>query len=324
MTGILIKQAGPMLTVQDLGRIGMLHLGVSGSGPMDGPSMRIANRLVGNDDGQAVLEFAHVGGHFEVAEPVRFAVTGGAVEITVDGERRHGWESFSLLPGQVLKIGAMRDAVWGYLALSGGIETPPVLGSRSTHLRTGIGGLDGRRLSAGDRLPLGVTRSAPMMALRRPFRRPLGPVRVVKGPQGDHFDAAAWRDFLETGFVVSANRDRMAQMLEGPAVRAVAGHDIVSDGTVSGSIQVPASGRPIVLMAERQTTGGYPKIATVASIDLPRLAQAMTGASLRFKEISQDEAETLFIAQSQALIAALSGLEEKSGTAGLRREPGDE
>ncbi|MBY3381781.1 5-oxoprolinase subunit C family protein [Rhizobium laguerreae] len=324
MTGILLKQAGPMLTVQDLGRIGMLQLGVSGSGPMDGPSMRIANRLVGNDDGQAVLEFAHVGGHFEVTEPVRFAVTGGAVEITVDGERRHGWESFSLLPGQVLKIGAMRDAVWGYLALSGGIETPSVLGSRSTHLRTGIGGLDGRRLAAGDRLPLGVTRSAPMMALTRPFRRPLGPVRVVKGPQGDHFDAAAWRDFLGTGFVVSANRDRMAQMLEGPAVRAVAGHDIVSDGTVSGSIQVPASGRPIVLMAERQTTGGYPKIATVASIDLPRLAQAMTGASLRFKVISQDEAETLFIAQSQALIVALSGLEEKSDTTGLRREPGDE
>lgn len=323
MKSILIKQAGPMLTVQDLGRIGMQHLGVSGSGPMDGPSMRIANRLVGNDDGQAVLEFAHVGGHFEVVEPVRFAVTGGAVDIAVDGERRHGWESFSLLPGQVLKIGAMRDAVWGYLALSGGIETPPVLGARSTHLRTGIGGLEGRRLAAGDRLPLGITRPAPMLALTRPFRRALGPVRVVKGPQADHFDASAWREFLGTGFVVSASRDRMAQMLEGPAVRAVAGHDIVSDGTVSGSIQVPASGRPIVLMAERQTTGGYPKIATVASIDLPRIAQAMTGASLRLKVISQDEAETLFIAQSQAMSVALSGLEEKSDMA-CRGGLGDE
>jgi allophanate hydrolase len=324
MTDILIKQAGPMLTVQDLGRTGMLHRGVSGSGPMDGPSMRIANHLVGNDDGQAVLEFAHVGGHFEVARPVRFAVTGGTAEITVDGERRHGWESFSLLPGQVLKIGVMRDAVWGYLALSGGIETPPVLGARSTHLRTGIGGLEGRRLAAGDRLPLGLTRPAPMMALTRPFRRPIGPVRVIRGPQGDHFDASAWRDFLGMEFVVSASRDRMAQMLEGPAVRAVAGHDIVSDGTVSGSIQVPASGRPIVLMAERQTTGGYPKIATVASIDLPRLAQAMTGASLRFKVISQDEAETLSIAQSQALTAALSGLEKKSDIACLRGGMGDE
>jgi biotin-dependent carboxylase-like uncharacterized protein len=324
MSSVTIRQAGPMLTVQDLGRVGLQHLGVSGSGPMDGPSMRMANRLVGNDDGQAVLEFAHVGGHFDVAEPVRFAVTGGDVEITVDGERRHGWESFALLPGQVLKIGAMRDAVWGYLALSGGIETPPVLGARSTHLRTGIGGLEGRRLAAGDRLPLGITRPAPMLSLTQGFRRPLGPVRVVKGPQADHFDASAWRDFLATGFTVSGQRDRMAQMLEGPTVRAALGHDIVSDGTVSGSIQVPASGRPIVLMAERQTTGGYPKIATVASVDLPRLAQAMTGAPVRFKVISQDEAETLYLAQLQALNAALSGLEEKSDMTKPQREQADE
>ncbi|MCM2435869.1 biotin-dependent carboxyltransferase family protein [Agrobacterium rosae] len=324
MTRLLIRQAGPMLTVQDRGRSGMLHLGVSGSGPMDAPSMRIANRLVGNEDGQAVLEFAHVGGHFEVTEPVRFAVAGGSVEITVDGERRHGCESFSLLPGEVLKVGALRDAVWGYLAFSGGIETPPVLGARSTHLRTGIGGLEGRCLAAGDHLPLGITHPAPLMVLTQPFRRPLGPVRIVKGPQGDHFDAAAWRDFLGAGFVVSASRDRMAQMLEGPAIRAFAGHDIVSDGTVNGSIQVPASGRPIVLMAERQTTGGYPKIATVASCDLPRLAQAMTGASVRFRLISKDEAETLFITQSQALIAAMSGLEEKSNMARFRGELNDE
>jgi biotin-dependent carboxylase-like uncharacterized protein len=324
MNSLLIRQAGPMLTVQDLGRVGMLHLGVSGSGPMDGASMRIANRLVGNGDGQAVLEFAHVGGHFEVVEPVRFAVTGGAVEITVDGERRHGWESFSLLPGQVLKVGALRDAVWGYLAFSGGIDTPLVLGARSTHLRTGIGGFEGRRLAAGDRLPLGVTKTAPLMALVRPFRRSIGPLRVVKGPQGDHFDSAAWRDFLGAGFTVSASRDRMAQMLDGPAIRAIDGHDIVSDGTVGGSIQVPSSGRPIVLMAERQTTGGYPKIATVASVDLPRLAQAMTGSSLRFKLVSQDEAEELLIAQSQALTEALSGLEEKSDLSGREEESGDE
>lgn len=324
MTNVLINRAGPMLTVQDLGRTGMLHLGVSGSGPMDDPSMRLANRLAGNDEGLAVLEFAHVGGQFEVTQPVRFAVTGGAVDITVDGERRHGWESFSLLPGQVLNIGAMRDAVWGYLAFCGGIDTPPVLGARSTHLRTGIGGLEGRRLAAGDNLPLGPARPAPLMALTRPFRRPLGPVRVVKGPQADHFDSSAWRDFLGAGFIVSASRDRMAQMLEGPVVRAVAGHDIVSDGTVAGSIQVPASGRPIVLMAERQTTGGYPKIATVASIDLPRLAQAMTGTSVRFKTISQDEAEDLFIAHSRALVVAMSGLEEKSDMPRLRREQGDE
>lgn len=324
MTNILIKQAGPMLTVQDLGRSGMLHLGVSGAGPMDGPSMRIANRLVGNADTQALLEFAHVGGQFEVTQPVRFAVTGGMVDITVDGERRHGWESFALLPGQVLRIGALRDAVWGYLAFSGGIDTPPVLRARSTHLRTGIGGLEGRRIAAGDSLPLGATQPAPLLAVVQPFRRPLGPMRVIKGPQGDHFDAAAWDDFLGNDFTISASRDRMAQMLEGPIIRAAGGHDIVSDGTVSGSIQVPSSGRPIVLMAERQTTGGYPKIATVASVDLPRLAQAKTGSAVRFTLISQDEGEDLSIARSQALAAALSGLEPTSDPAGCCKERGDE
>lgn len=312
MTSVLIKQAGPMLTVQDLGRNGMLHLGVSGAGPMDGPSMRMANRLVGNDDTPALLEFAHVGGQFEVTQPVRFAVTGGTVDITVDGEGRHGWESFSLVPGQILRIGALRDAVWGYLAFSGGIDTAPVLGARSTHLRTGLGGHEGRRLAAGDSLPLAAAKPAPLMALTQPFRRPTGPVRVVRGPQADHFDSAAWDDFLGTAFIVSASRDRMAQMLEGSPIRAAAGHDIVSDGTVAGSIQVPSSGRPIVLMAERQTTGGYPKIATVASIDLPRLAQAMTGTTVRFKTISPDEAEELLLAQSQALAATMSSLETKS------------
>jgi allophanate hydrolase len=312
MSNIHVRQAGPMLTVQDLGRAGLSHLGVSGAGPMDRSSMLIANRLVGNEDGQAVLEFAHVGGHFVVDEPVRFAVTGGAVDISVDNRRLHSWESYQLLPGQVLKIGALNKAVWGYLAISGGIETEQVLGARSTHLRTGLGGLDGRRLSAGDYLPLGETRACPLMALGRPLYRPNGPLRIVPGPQADHFDAAAWKDFLHGSFRVTPSRDRMAQVLKGPTIRAFTGHDIISDGTVAGSIQVPSSGHLIVLMAERQTTGGYPKIATVASVDLPRLAQTMTGAMVRFQSISQDEAEDLLIGQSQALAATFAAIKIKS------------
>ncbi|RWX81777.1 biotin-dependent carboxyltransferase family protein [Neorhizobium lilium] len=311
MNTLEVLQAGPMLTVQDLGRAGFLHLGVSGAGPMDRPSMLFANRLVGNEDGDATLEFAHVGGSFTVEQPVRFAVTGGAVEITIDGERRHSWESHHLRPGQVLKIGALRQAVWGYLALSGGIRTPPVLNARSTHVRSGIGGLDGRRLAAGDRLPLGVTEAGALLALRRPLSRPTGPVRVVPGPQTDHFGDQAWKAFLDGPFRVTASRDRMAQVLDGPQILAFAGHDIVSDGTVAGSIQIPSSGRPIVLMAERQTTGGYPKIATVASVDLPRLAQCPTASLVRFHSVSQDEAEDLLIAQSQQWAEALASLEVK-------------
>lgn len=311
MTELLVRQAGPMVTVQDRGRKGLLHAGVSGSGPMDGPSMDLANALVANGADCAVLEFAGTGGVFEVSEPVRFAVTGGAVDIRIDGVAAFPWESHHLLPGQRLAIGAMRDAVWGYLAFSGGIDTPPVLGARATHLRSGLGGLDGRRLAADDRLPLGRAAAGPLLAFRRFWQQARGPIRVVPGPQDDRFDAAAWRDFLEEPFIVSPSRDRMGQVLDGPRLHAAGGHDIVSDGTVAGSIQVPASGRPIVLMADRQTTGGYPKIATVASIDLPRLAQTPSGRPVRFAAISQAEAEDLLIDGRRALADAIAGIAEK-------------
>ncbi|SES44838.1 biotin-dependent carboxyltransferase family protein [Rhizobium sp. NFR03] len=318
MSVLHVKDAGPMMTVQDLGRAGLSRFGVSGAGPMDTPSLRIANRLVGNAETDAGLEFAQVGGTFVVDTPVRIAVTGAAVGMTIDGKPLHAWESHHLLPGQTLRIGAVINAVWGYLAISGGIDTPPVLGARTTHLRTGLGGLDGRRLAAGDRLPLGTGSSAPLLAMRQPLARPRGPFRIVPGPQAGHFDAAAWKLFLEEPFRIATHRDRMAQMLDGPAISAFAGHDIISDGTVAGSIQVPSSGRPIVLMAERQTTGGYPKIATVATIDLPRLAQAMTGSSVRFRVVSRDEAEDLLMDQSRALTSALAGLEEKRETTGIK------
>lgn len=314
MTTLIVKQAGPMMSVQDLGRTGLVQMGVSASGPMDGVAMRIANRLVGNQAGDALIEFANVGGQFEVDEPALFAVTGGAVSVTIDGERVDCWASHSLLPGQVLRIGALTNAVWGYLAFSGGIKTEPALGARSTHLRSAIGGLDGRRLAPGDALPLGATSGAvfagPQKVLRTPLHRSAGPIRVIKGPQAGHFDEAAWQQFLRGPFTVSGSRDRMAQVLDGQQLVAAGGHDIVSDGTVMGSIQVPASGRPIILMAERQTTGGYPKIATVASVDLPRLAQALTGSQIRFKLVTQEQAEDLWIAHTRALDEVLSGLDQ--------------
>ncbi|MCD2185062.1 biotin-dependent carboxyltransferase family protein [Rhizobium sp. GN54] len=317
MTVLLIGQAGPMVTVQDRGRSGLLHAGVSGSGPMDGPSMDIANALAGNGPDCAVLEFAGSGGVFEVTEPVRFAVAGGAVDIRIDGVAAFPWESHHLLPGRKLTIGAMRDAVWGYLAFSGGIDTPPVLGSRATHLRSGLGGLEGRRLAANDRLPLGIAKAAPLLAFRRFWQQVRGPIRVVPGPQDDYFDRSVWRTFLDEPFIVSPSRDRMAQILDGPLLPAARGHDIVSDGTLAGSIQVPASGRPIVLMAERQTTGGYPKIATVASVDLPRLAQTPSGRRVRFAAVSQEEAEDLLIDGRRALADAIAGMTEKPPDATL-------
>lgn len=319
MTTLTVNQAGPMMSVQDLGRTGLLQVGVSASGPMDGVAMRIANRLVGNGENDALIEFANVGGQFEVTEPVLFAVTGGAVSVTVDGNRVDCWASHVLLPGQILRIGPLTNALWGYLALSGGIQTDPALGARSTHLRSAIGGLYGRRLAAGDALPLGATSDAalggPQRVLRTPLHRSVGPIRVISGPQAGHFDQAAWQQFLQQPFTVSGSRDRMAQVLDGQKIVATGGHDIVSDGTVMGSIQVPASGRPIILMAERQTTGGYPKIATVASVDVPRLAQAMTGSLIRFKLVTQQQAEDLWIAQTRALAEVVSSLDRAASAA---------
>ncbi len=320
MSFLVINQIGPMATVQDLGRKGMQHAGVSGSGPMDKPSFSIANALVGNDSAAAGLEFAGVGGSFTTTMPLRFAVTGGDVDIRLDGVKVHAWESYDLLPGVTLTIGALRECVWGYLAVSGGIDLTPVLGSRSTHLRSGLGGLEGRRLQPGDRLPVGEHPLFANLAMQRPWRRSKRPIQVVCGPQHDCFSEKTLQTYVETPFIISPTRDRMAQVLDGAPILADGGHDIVSDGTCPGSIQVPSSGKLLVLMAERQTAGGYPKIATVASVDLPRLAQTPSGQAIRFAVISQEQAEELLIAERQALRDIIANLVEKP-TGG--DQPGD-
>jgi 5-oxoprolinase (ATP-hydrolysing) subunit C len=309
MSKLHVVKAGMMVSVQDPGRKGMLHSGISASGPMDPAAFAFAQALVGNEPSLAALEFAHLGGGYQVDRPTRIAVTGGRIDIRIDSRQVAAWESHWLQPGETLSVGAMVGAVWGYIAFSGGIDVPPVLGSRSTHLRSRIGGLDGRTLQSGDDLPLGSAADAPCLRLTLPIHRGRGPIRVVPGPQDDYFDEATWATFVQSDFRVSSKRDRMATMLEGPVMKAFRGHDIVSDGTPLGSIQVPGSGQPIVLTAERQTTGGYPKIATIASVDLPRLAQTPSGASIRFARISQAAAEDLLIAERTRLTASLQHLQ---------------
>nr|WP_321525689.1 biotin-dependent carboxyltransferase family protein [uncultured Cohaesibacter sp.] len=315
MTILQIKNAGPMMTVQDLGRKGMLHAGVSRCGPMDAPSMRLANALVGNSDECSTIEFAMFGGTLAVSEPARIAVTGGEIDVKINAVSVAPWESHWLNPGDLLSIGSIKGAVWGYLAISGGINVPKTLGSRSTHIRTALGGLDGRCLRKDDILEIGEAAPAPLMTVtqKRSFHGDV--IRVVPGPQADYFDADNWQIFLGNPYHVSAKRDRMAQALEGPEINAAGGHDIVSDGTVFGSIQVPGSGLPLVLMAERQTTGGYPKIATIATVDLPKLAQTPTGAPVRFVRITAELAEELLIADRQTIRNQLADIVPKTDQA---------
>ena len=306
LPSVEILRAGMMMTVQDAGRRGLLRFGVSGSGAMDPQALQMANALVGNDRAAAALEFAHVGGTLHCTDDRCIAVCGAVTEITIAGRRVAPWESHRLRAGEVLSIGAMRETVWGYVALSGGIATPEVLGARSTHLRTQLGGLEGRVLGDGDRLPLGPGAAAPQEArrLRQPWRGRAGPIHIVLGPQADHFAPEIIARLLRSPYRVGQKRDRMAMVLEGAALPAAKGHDIISDGTLAGSIQVPGSGQPMVLLADRQTTGGYPKIATVATVDLPRLAQMPAGSIFRFRAISAAAAESLLIAQNEAFAAA--------------------
>ena len=262
---------------------------------MDPDQLAIANVLLGNRPYQAALEFAFAAGEWEVcASACRIAVTGGDFQTFVDGTPLPAFATATLRRGQRLTIGAAPDAVWGYLAVAGGFDLPPQFGSLSTHSRSGIGGFGGRALTSGDELPLAAERVTPWGERRiAPPARGSGPIGLVLGPQAERFTPAAVETLLNAEYRIDRRSDRMAYRLDGPGLTHRDGHDIVSDGTVPGSIQVPGSGVPLVLMRDCQTTGGYPKIATVITIDLPRLAQLRPGAALRFRALGVTEAQAL-------------------------------
>lgn len=294
---IHIIEPGLFLSVQDLGRVGFRKFGVSAAGPMDADLLILANALCSNIRDAATLEFASRGGKFRTDTPVSLAVTGGDCDLRVNGERQNAGETLSLNAGDILTIGVLRDATWGYLAVAGGFQTDLVMGARSTHLRFGIGGHEGRALVAGDSLPLSDQASeSPLLRLPNDWigRSAISnarPIRIMLGPQDDYFAPEIIDRLVTEEFVITPERDRMATVLGGACLPAKRGHDIVSDGTVPGSIQVPSTGRPIVLMAECQTTGGYPKIATVISADLARLAQMPIGRRFRFQIVDRETAE---------------------------------
>lgn len=293
----------PFVTLQDRGRQGWRRFGVSGSGAMDPGQLAIANVLVGNPPQQAALEFAFAGGVWEVgAGWCRIAVTGGSFAVAIDGAPLPPFATATLRRGQKLSIGAAPDAVWGYLAVAGGFALPGQLGSLSTHARSGIGGYAGRALREGDELPLATDRVAGRAERRIvPPAQDEGPIGLVLGPQLDHFTAEAVATLLGAEYRIGRHSDRMAYRLEGPALAHRGGHDIVSDGTVPGSIQVPGNGTPLVLMRDCQTTGGYPKIATVIAADLPRLAQLRPESSLRFRALTVEEAQRQGMARAARL-----------------------
>ena len=306
---LTILRSGLLTTVQDLGRPGYAALGVPQAGAMDPFALRLANRLVGNPEHLAGIEFTLAGPEIRCDSDVWAAVTGSRFEATLDERAMAHAASFPIRRGQVLKIGRSLDGARGYLAVSGGIDAPAVLGSRSTFVAGGFGGLEGRPLRGGDRLPLG--RRPPDRGPRRiragalPAYAPEAELRVVAGPQEDAFSAAGRRSFYSSVYRISSRSDRMGLRLDGPAIEHERSVDPLPEGLAPGAVQVPADGQPILLAVDRPTTGGYPKIATVASADLWRVAQAKPGDRLRFVEVNVDEARALYNELAELLRSAV-------------------
>jgi antagonist of KipI len=302
-----IWEPGLLTTVQDGGRVGWARYGVPPSGPLDKAAFRAANRLVGNPPDAAGLEITLTGPTLRCSRPSLVAVCGAEFELWAGSIRVPTWHAVFLRAGQWLYFGERRQGARAYLAVDGGMDVPLFLDSRSTYLTGGFGGVEGRALRRGDRLPLGPGALQPSMragrawpASERPPYTSAPTLRVVLGPQDDHFTQAGLETFLSTVYELTPESNRMGARLKGPPIQHRDTTGIVSDGVVIGSVQVPASGQPIVMLADHQTTGGYPKIATVIQADLPLLAQIVPGDYVRFDAVSLAEAQTLCCSSNAA------------------------
>lgn len=282
---IEICDPGLLATVQDLGRPGFAHLGVPRSGALDAPALRLANRLAGNDEGAAGIEFTVTGGTVRFARAAVVAVTGAPARVTVRGFGVAHSQAVHVRAGETVAIGPASAGVRTYLAIGGGIEVPAVLGSRSTDTLSGLGPAP---LRAGDALPLGA---ADGEAVAVDFV-PTGPtsgtatLRLHPGPRDDWFDACGWRVLVGAAYAVSPVSNRVGARLAGPPVtRAAPGRELPSEGIVLGAVQVTADGTPLIFLADHPTTGGYPVIGVVDAADLPLVAQARPGDTVMFRRV---------------------------------------
>lgn len=303
-----VLRPGLLTTVQDLGRWGHQLDGVPVAGPMDAFSHRLANHLVGNPPQAALLEITLIGPEILAETPVTLAACGADFDITCDGDAVQTGATFRVRQGQVVRFGRRHRGARAYVAVAGGgVLTPPLLGSRATHLLSGMGGLHGRALLAGDVLPVGgdVDR-APARA--RGLTLPTGGrarLRVVPGSQSDWFGEDAWRALTTVSFRISPRSNRMGYRLQGPPLPRRTEGEPISEPVAMGAIQVPAAGEPILLMADRQTAGGYPKIGYVITADLCLAGQLAPGEFIEFDRCSEREAVAALIARERELMAQM-------------------
>ena len=302
---IQVQEPGLFTTVQDLGREGFGAIGVSASGAADAVSLRLGNRLVGNDEGAAGLEMTLLGGTFVFPARALLALTGSDFGAALDGKPGELGSSFEAKAGQALRLGPTRTGARCYLCVQGGIAVELFLGSASTHILSGLGGHEGRALRKGDALKIGAESGA--IHERRLSARALNELqprkvlRVTEGPQSDWFSESARRLFYESRYRVAEESNRMGIRLEGAIVPVPSGGEMISEGVSLGAIQVPEGGKPIILSVEQQTTGGYPKIANVISADFHSLGQLRPRDEIRFERVDWETARSLLIEQEKLI-----------------------
>ncbi len=319
-----ILEPGLAASLQDCGRPGYQRFGVPVSGALDTVSLAIANILAGNPPSTAAIEILSAGLAFAVeADSVTFALAGMASGVILESEtasmRVPALQSFHAQRGDTVRILPPKEGAVSYLAVEGGFDVPPALGSRSTYRRAALGGYEGRTLYAGARLPLCLAAStrAPVR-LKTEIRAP-SVLRVMQGPNAAYFPPRAFEALTASAYTVAPASDRMGLRLQGPALERTMEGEMTTQGTTAGALQVPADGQPILLLADRQTAGGYPRIATVIGADIAAAGRLATGMSVRFKEVNREEALRL-LSEQRAWLAALSGALEPAGAAALTPE----
>jgi len=310
--GVRVLKGGMLTTIQDIGRTGYQSQGIGVSGVMDERSFHIANLLLDNPENEAVMEFTLIGPSLEFTSETIIAITGGDFQPMVNKEPIKMYTAIYMEKGDVLEFKGCRTGSRGYIAFSSFLQVPMVMGSRSTNIKAGIGGFKGRRLLDGDFLLFRRKRRYLPYFLSRTldlneFDQEKATLRVVMGPQDYKFTKKGIETFLSEEYTVTSDFDRMGCRLDGPYIAAKETSDIISDGIAFGSIQVPSHGKPIILLADRQTTGGYAKIATMATVDIPKLVQLKTDNKVRFQSISVENAQQLL-------------LDERKEMEGFRRE----
>ncbi|HZG71452.1 MAG TPA: biotin-dependent carboxyltransferase family protein [Chondromyces sp.] len=326
---ITIAKSGLLTIIQDLGRYGYQKSGVIASGAMDSLAHRIANLLVGNEEKEATLEITLLGPDVHFQKDALISICGGDLAPSINGKPVRTWRPILVKKDSVLRFGPCKEGCRAYLAIAGGVAVPLIMGSKSTYLKARIGGYNGRALTSGDQLSINesgelsqeIIRSLTLLSnsdfieaewsasneflLTNKKERP---IRALRGRQFHLFTKESQEKIFQAAFEITPQSDRMGYRLTGPSLSLESAEEMISEAVNFGTIQVPSDGNPIILLADRQTTGGYPKIAQVATVDLPLLAQAKPGEHLHFTEISHHEAQQLFLDQERTVQQLKNGI----------------